>query len=116
MCPTATPSKWLCIEHITQIVPKCRHHYSLMIPGLHSANTEYSEKVSAKSSNEKTLHTLGWTVDELSRLDQTGRRLTVEIQQVIQTLKRGLCASDVQTRVHFVCENTSQFFFFFLLF
>ena len=75
----------------------------LMIPYLDSANTEYSEKVSDKSSSEETLHNLGWTVEELSRLDQTGHRLTVEIQQVT---KRGHCASDVQ---RLICENTSQF-------
>lgn len=84
------PPSGSCIEHITQIVAKCRHH-SLM------CQHQVQQKGFCQIVNEKKLHTLGCTVDELSRLDQT-----VEIQQVIQTLKQGLCASDIQTHVHFV--------------
>lgn len=45
--------------------------------GLSSANREYSESVSSSTTSEKTLHNLGWKVDELSRLDKAGRQLTV---------------------------------------
>ena len=81
----------------------------MCIVGLNSASAEYSEKVSSKSSSEKTLHTLGWTVDELSRLNQSGRQLTVEIQQVLQTLKREGCTSNIPSRVHVICESTTPF-------
>ena len=46
------------------------------------ANDEYALKLSAGTSMEKTLYSLGWKVDELSRLQKVGRALFVELSSL----------------------------------
>lgn len=54
---------------------------------LDAANVEYNNKVSS-GSNQQTLHSLAWNVDDLSRLAEEGRKLIVELR-VVKTRAEG---------------------------
>lgn len=54
---------------------------------LQTANDDYSTKLASGSSTEKNLFNLGWTVDELSRLNKSGRTVLVEIRALIELLE-----------------------------
>ena len=50
-----------------------------------TANDDYASKVKS-GSTEKILYSLGWKVDELTRLLQAGRKLLVEITSLQEIL------------------------------
>ena len=52
---------------------------------LKSANDDYASKVKS-GSTEKILYSLGWKVDELTRLLQAGHKLLVEITSLQEIL------------------------------
>ena len=51
---------------------------------LKEANGKYSAKVAAGNSTHHTLFALGWTVDELSRLNEDGRKVLVQCRVVME--------------------------------
>lgn len=59
---------------------------------LEKANKEYSCKLGSESAvAEKTLFTLGWKVDELGRLSESGRKIVVEMKVVLDTVQNHYC-------------------------
>jgi hypothetical protein len=52
---------------------------------MHRANDIYASKVES-GSTEKVLYSIGWKVDELTRLLQAGRKLLVEITSLQEIL------------------------------
>lgn len=89
----------------------CLNYGLLLIScvGLSGANSEYSELVSSGTTVENTLRSVGWNVDELSRLDRAGRQLTVELQCLIDQLNGGQSDSRILNRIHCVCESATSF-------
>ena len=58
-----------------------------MCAALKKANDDYAEKLSSgKTTADKELYSLCWTVDELSRLNQRGREMYVEITSLLEFL------------------------------
>ena len=55
--------------------------YSYLHVALQSANEEYSKKLT-ETSTDSTLMSLAWNVDELSRLNQQGRKLVIEVSVI----------------------------------
>ena len=55
---------------------------------LTSANTEYSTKLAGKTATEKTLRKLAWNADDLTHLNDDGRKLLVDSRQ-LQELAEG---------------------------
>lgn len=51
---------------------------------LTSASKEYSTKLAGGKATEKTLRTLAWNVDDLTRLNEDGRKLLVDIRCIQQ--------------------------------
>ena len=49
---------------------------------LENANNTYSQKVSSKKFSEKKMFELGWEIEELEKLNQTGRKLLVDIRSL----------------------------------
>ena len=61
--------------------------YSLRLPyayvALNKVNDEYTEKLSSnKSTSDKVMYQLCWSVDELTRLLEEGRALYVEVSSL----------------------------------
>lgn len=59
----------------------------LRVTDLEKANSEYSKLVETTASSDKKLFNLGWKIDELSRLNTTGRFIVVELQQFLDVLE-----------------------------
>lgn len=54
---------------------------------LKNTNDKFCEKLSAgKSSTDKEMHSLCWSVDELGRLNESGRKLHTEIDALLTLL------------------------------
>ena len=51
--------------------------------GLQVKSKRYSEKQQAEKVNEKTMLELAWVVEELSKLSETGRQLTVDSKTLL---------------------------------
>ena len=58
---------------------------TLFIIELVAANDVYHAKLSRGKAADKTIRTLGWKVDDLSRLGESGRALLVHCQQLHST-------------------------------
>ena len=68
---------------------------------LKDANDEYASKVES-GSTEKILYSLGWKVDELTRLLQAGRKLLVEItalQEILVDKDTDLVSGNIPLRL-----------------
>ena len=68
---------------------------------LKNANDEYASKVES-GSTEKILYSLGWKVDELTRLIQAGRKLLVEItalQEILVDKDSDLISGNIPLRL-----------------
>ena len=67
------------------------HHYYLnyksFLSALADANSEYSARVASGNTTEKKLHSLAWNVDDLSRLNENGRKYLVEVQTIADMTK-----------------------------
>lgn len=76
---------------------------------LEEANCDYSSKVAAgESTKEKTLLTLAWNVDDLSRLNQLGHKKLVELialKESLDNTSTDLIASNVARRLTQLHEN-----------
>ena len=55
-----------------------------IIPALHDANDAYSQKQTYGKATQQTLFSLGWRVDELSKLNSLGRKLLVNCKSIRQ--------------------------------
>ena len=109
---TATLSSFIIVSLVVlDIMCNCLNYGLLLIlcVGLSRANSEYSELLSSGTTVEKTLRSVGWKVDELSRLDRAGRQLTVELQCLIDQVNRGQSDSTILNRIHCVCESATSF-------
>ena len=51
------------------------------------ANNDYSKKLQTEGTQQKTLLDLAWKLDDLSRLSQDGRALSVDIQSLLEHLE-----------------------------
>ena len=60
--------------------------YNIIYTALQKANDEYSKKVESGSAKEKTLLNLAWKVDDLSRLNQSGRQLLVDVTTKVEMI------------------------------
>lgn len=66
------------------VLDKVHNGCMLSIIALKKANDKFSEKLSSgKSSSDKEMLSLCWSVDELGRLNESGRRLHVEIDVLL---------------------------------
>lgn len=63
----------------------CSIHNTIYLNvALKTANDKFSEKLlSGKSSSDKEMLSLCWSVDELGRLNESGRKLRVEIDALL---------------------------------
>ena len=61
-----------------------QYHFTL---ALKIASNEYSKKVQTEGTQQKTLLDLAWKLDDLSRLSQDGRALSVDIQSLLERLE-----------------------------
>lgn len=83
-----------------------------LLTALQTANDEYSSKLQSGSAQDKTLFDLGWTVDDLSRLSESGRTLLVEIIAVKELLEddtTDLVTSNVAKRLTQVHQRLLNF-------
>lgn len=60
---------------------------------------EYELKLRSESGNSSALYSLGWKVEELSRLNTEGRRILIELKVLLDVLihQAGL---DIRHNVH----------------
>lgn len=70
-----------------------------MFLALQKSRSEYSTKL-ASSATDKTLFSLGWKVDELSRLYDDGRKITVMITILIESLSDDKSTSNSNVPYH----------------
>ena len=81
------------------------NNHTSLFSGLKAANDEYSKRVSAGShGSENILRDLGWRVDELSRLNATGRQIKVDIQCLLDAHE-----SSHMHQVHRMCDAITGF-------
>ena len=88
--------------------------YATCIPTvLETANTKLAERLkAAKSSNDQELFALSWKVDELGRLNTDGRTIYVEVNALIDALKKpstNVIALNMARRVVTVQEKLLSF-------
>ena len=62
-----------------------------MFIALEDANNSYSSKLASGKTPQKVLFALGWSIDELSRSTEAGRRLLVECGTVRGVLEKAEC-------------------------
>ena len=62
-------------------------HFHVFILALEAANIEYSTKLQKEGTQQKTLLSLAWKLDDLSRLSQDSQALGVEITTKIDALE-----------------------------
>lgn len=62
------------------------HVHILVYTALTEATKEYSESLGS-GKNDKVKYRLGWKVDDLSRLNGEGRKLSVEVSTLIQKVQ-----------------------------
>ncbi len=77
-----------------------------------NSSSEYEAKLAVRSTPEKVLYNLGWTVDELKRLNESGRKLLTEISTLVDNLSdRSLdvVATNAARKVNSVREDMTAF-------
>ena len=80
--------------------------------GLKEANSNYSEKLASNTAASKVLFSLGWKVDELSRLNDTVRGMTADLQLMIETVRDENCdmlATNIVERVARLSQSATSF-------
>ena len=78
---------------------------------LSSSITQYEHKIESGTASEKVLYNLGWSVDELSRLNNAGRNLTVEVQLSLEALLDTTCdlvAGNVTSRLQYIRKSSTS--------
>ncbi len=60
---------------------------------------EYELKLKSDSGNNSALYSLGWKVEELSRLNREGRRILIELKVLLDVLIE-LTGLDIRHKVH----------------
>lgn len=71
-----------------------KHQYATIIyisfthVALENVSQEYSAKLDAGTSTTKILHSLAWSVDEIGRLIDLGRKVHVQVQILIEYLQQ----------------------------
>ena len=85
---------------------------SSLLTALQTTNTEYSLKVQSGTAQDKTLFDLGWTIDDLSRLSESGRNLLVEIvavQELLEDVNTDLVSRNITKRLTNISESLLTF-------
>ena len=81
--------------------------------GFSSSITQYEHKIESGTANEKVLYSLGWSVDELSRLNNAGHNLTVEVQLSLEALLDTSCdlvAGNATSRLQSIRKSSTSSF------
>lgn len=79
---------------------------------LRKAVSENNDKLAAGNATDKTLYCLGWTVDELSRLNETCRMLCVDVTILLEMLEdqgSDLVTVNVSRRLNVLQERLTSF-------
>ena len=73
-----------------------RHSFRFSVTGLEKVSEDYSSKIAKGTSTTNTLYQLALNVDEIGRLIDSGRKISVEIQCLLDSLG-GVSTSVIST-------------------
>jgi hypothetical protein len=79
------------LQDITQLESGVKEDLQFLLSALEDANNSYSSKLASGKTPQKVLFALGWSIDELSRSTEAGRRLLVECGTVRGVLEKAEC-------------------------